>query len=812
MVMSNAASARALDAGGAGQLVMRLTGPAAYGLADGPNVGSLTNAVGDLRLLAAGAIPGLSVQAGTGNVGVGTFQPAYPLDVSGAARATVFVDPSGNRLFNNAVALWATGATSFARDDGTPLDVGTGGTLSCRYFWFGAMVTVEIKMVLGAAPALGVASQGWRWSLPVPPAVGSMDAAIGSALMRNTSAGGAGICYTGVATSTPDGAAVKVYLEAASAVGVTLATPFAWGAGDTLSLLLSYEAAAVQQPASALPVGFTQSATAGCNCLGLGLAPGPLAALGSLVVAGTLGVGGVATPAYAVDVSGGARFTGALVAPTLFASNVAILGALTTVNAYETHSSNVVIANLGTGPALSVSQVETGPLGAQPVAVFRAGSNVALLVDAAGAVNAASLVVASQATASNVVTGGLYAGSATFAGPVTFAAPLAGTAATWSGALQSSNVATGPLAASTLTASNVVVSALYSSALGGCISDALALSSSTVAASATALSNVNVTLSSALALAAAALPRAGGVVSGPLACSNLAILGTLETVNAFVTNSSNVVIANYGTGPALSVTQTETFGAQPVASFYAGSNVALLVTGAGALAVGQTTAAAGVALDVSGVCRATAFQLSGGGALGAGSATGWASSTASNLYSAPGSNVGVGKAPGAYALDVSGALNVSGLTTHGSNVGIGRAPTSNALDVVGIVSANYYRQSAPVWFQINGAATGSFASQLVFTGTATGPAASTYNTSTGVWSPTVAGMYMLTLVISGNSGDYGFFKNGAWLIVAQSAVSGWCLASGTMLMNGTTDYGTCFGQGGTWATAYYFQAVLLFAT
>jgi len=83
------------------------------------------------------------------------------------------------------------------------------------------------------------------------------------------------------------------------------------------------------------------------------------------------------------------------------------------------------------------------------------------------------------------------------------------------------------------------------------------------------------------------------------------------TVNAEEVVSSNLVVTNYGTGPALSVTQSETgvLGPQAVATFTAGSNVGLVVTSSGNVAVGKGTAA--YALDVSGAVSATSFVGSG---------------------------------------------------------------------------------------------------------------------------------------------------------------------------------------------------------
>jgi len=94
----------------------------------------------------------------------------------------------------------------------------------------------------------------------------------------------------------------------------------------------------------------------------------------------------------------------------------------------------------------------------------------------------------------------------------------------------------------------------------------------------------------------------------------------MMTVNAEEVVSSNLVVTNYGTGPALSVTQSETgvLGPQAVATFTAGSNVGLVVTNSGNVAVGKGVAS--YALDVSGAVSATSFV--GSGALLTGIASG----------------------------------------------------------------------------------------------------------------------------------------------------------------------------------------------
>ena len=82
-------------------------------------------------------------------------------------------------------------------------------------------------------------------------------------------------------------------------------------------------------------------------------------------------------------------------------------------------------------------------------------------------------------------------------------------------------------------------------------------------------------------------------MTGMLYASNLSVLGSTEIVNAYESHSSNLVITNLGTGPALSVTQTESGSAQPVAAFYAGlsaTNPAVLINSTGQVAIGKPSA------------------------------------------------------------------------------------------------------------------------------------------------------------------------------------------------------------------------------
>lgn len=76
------------------------------------------------------------------------------------------------------------------------------------------------------------------------------------------------------------------------------------------------------------------------------------------------------------------------------------------------------------------------------------------------------------------------------------------------------------------------------------------------------------------------------------------------------------------------------------------------------LCVGSASIAPGFTMDVSGYIRADGFLTSG--LLGGGSSmpVTWDTS-GSTIFTHSGSNVGIGRVPGAYALDVSGSVSIS---------------------------------------------------------------------------------------------------------------------------------------------------------
>ena len=81
-----------------------------------------------------------------------------------------------------------------------------------------------------------------------------------------------------------------------------------------------------------------------------------------------------------------------------------------------------------------------------------------------------------------------------------------------------------------------------------------------------------------------ALDVRGDIISsGTVIASNLQILGDTTIINTITSNTDQVVVINDGTGPALQVTQ---IGAEPVATFYDDSYLAMIVADGGNIGIG----------------------------------------------------------------------------------------------------------------------------------------------------------------------------------------------------------------------------------
>ena len=440
-----------------------------------------------------------------------------------------------------------------------------------------------------------------------------------------------------------------------------------------------------------------------------------------LDVAGTVTASVVTAPlinAETLYASGAVVVTGLLTA-----SNVRVLGTYETVNAFESHSSNVYIENIGTETGLIVKQVvET----TQAVAAFYAGevpalyvtsdANVAVGKDVAAhaldvsgtarsdyflgdgslltALNATEVMTGTlnnarlpqvisitgdfTTTANATVTGNLSVGSLTMGASSTTSSmqingPLvASSNSTFNGVFVANSTAT--FTSNVTMTSNLAVNgvALFDSNVT--ISGSTTLNGPLVT-NALATFASNVTMASDLHVVGKTTLDSELTVTGLLTASNVRVLGGFETVYAYVTHSSNVVIDNQGTGPALSVKQIEDT-AQPVAGFYAGDSPALYVTSDAFVAIGKETA--GYALDVSGTAHADYLTISGsttlGGALVANSAVTVSGTTLLSGAATLASTLGVaGAATMGDTLAVVGATTLGGVLVASSNVSVSGA-------------------------------------------------------------------------------------------------------------------------------------------
>ena len=211
-------------------------------------------------------------------------------------------------------------------------------------------------------------------------------------------------------------------------------------------------------------------------------------------------------------------------------------------------------------------------------------------------------------------------------------------------------------------------------------------------------------------------------ITGTLVTSNLRVLGSNMTVNAYEINTSNVVIDNLGTGPALSVTQSETSTLSPVAEFLAGTTTALKIASTGF--VGVATAAPSTPFQVQGIASvlngslgvgtdlpAQALQVIGSAvvsaSIGVGTTAPLVPLQVQGIVSVLSGSLGVGTTAPAQAVDVTGsivasasigvgttaptqALQIQGSAIVSSSIGVGTASPTQALQILGsaIVSSS----------------------------------------------------------------------------------------------------------------------------
>ena len=249
--------------------------PALYVTSDAYVAVGQTSAIYSLDVSGTLGVSGVSTLVGAVAVG-DTFAPLFSLDVSGSAHITEqsvigaagsVVDPSGallrvagNTRVDGTIAagnvtdldgtsfvrenetLWFEGAVQFLHDNGvasTSLNVGAGGSVTCRYMHLGSLVTAEIAVKFGAGAELGTSTSPWNFTLPIVPGGSFHNNNVGSAFIVNAISANYTAAVVGNSTSGTNPHAVSIYMNM-STNGI-VGTDFQWSEGDTLNMNVTYE-------------------------------------------------------------------------------------------------------------------------------------------------------------------------------------------------------------------------------------------------------------------------------------------------------------------------------------------------------------------------------------------------------------------------------------------------------------------------------------------------------------------------------------------------------------------------------------------
>ena len=745
------------------------------------------NPDGDLRLAAASASNGITVQADTGWLGVLTSNPQAAVDVSGSINISGDVYQNGvlysvvqtnkqlswgTTVENNAI-VYANYVGANRGDAQYPLDVSGDANFTGRILQRGApqwnvapdgasIAYASNVAVAGAIDAasvalVGAATVGTDLAVAGAASVGT-DLAVAGAANVGSNLAVAGAASVGSNLAVAGAASVGTNLAVAGAanVGTNLAVAGAATFESSISCwshvaVSGYLHVGAEVEVTGAATFWTDASVAGAATVGSNLTVAGAATVGSnLTVAGAAAVGSNLTVAGAAAVGSNLTVAGAAAVGRNLAvgSNLDVGGATTVGSNLTVRGAATVGSNLAVGGAATV------------------GSNLAV---GGAATVGSNLAVGGAATfASNVTVAGAFIGSGAgltlvpldqFAtgsltqGGVTYSTSATSVASTGAGSAGDVLTSGGPsppswstrIALDELKSSNVrvlgtsstvpalsvsgytsicpvaIIEAGQHEALVVCSNGAVALGKSWAAAPHALDVSGNARVSGFASFQQIACQKSaadanqaldvGGnariagtvTVEGTLFASNVAVLGSFETVNAFTSSTSNVAITNAGPGPALAVTQSAgPSGPQPVAAFYAGSAVALAVDSNGAVAVGKSAAATGIALDVNGAASISGALAVGGGISGS------VSGIADLPLNAFDINAGIKPGGIAYGASSSALATIAPTTTgwvllsggggapswsstvHCNSVGVGintMAPTSSyALAVNGVIN------------------------------------------------------------------------------------------------------------------------------
>jgi hypothetical protein len=302
--------------------------------------------------------------------------------------------------------------------------------------------------------------------------------------------------------------------------------------------------------------------------------------------------------------------------------------------------------------------------------------------------------------------------------------------------------------------------------------------------------------------------------SGTTYTSNLVVYGSNVVVIGQEIHSSNIIVANYGTGPGLVVNQ---YGTNIIAQFIDGeSGTGLQVHNGAVVSIGDGTAPSGSdKLRVAGAMAITGnVGISGAGttnplsivtsgndtftvkydaALGAA----WDGTRLTNQYGATelaaiklcnesGSTGSLEFYTGAASV-----LNQRMRISSTGNVGIGTTNPTQTLSVNGVTAATRFLSTSLIWFKVISTGTAAYTAGAVkYTGAIVGTNTSWYSSATGRYTPQISGLYTFTFsALTSAQGNISILKNGSENIFLTSQVSGsWVGGSATVFMNGSTDY------------------------